>query len=359
MATRFDARVLVLAGSRDGLYLFESDGARRDWRRRGPFLEGREVNHATLDPRDGRTIWAAATGHGVTGVFRSPDRGDTWEPAGRPFDADQVWHVEPGHADHPGRLYAGVRPAALYQSDDRGASWREVGGLNQHPSSDEWWEGGAGKVLHTIVTNPRCADELHVGISVAGVFRSCDGGASWTPSNDGIVAMADTYEAIYGAPARHAVHACVHKLVRHPEEPSTLYQQNHDGVYRSDDNGANWTDISAGLPSRFGFVITAARDGAVYVVPQDAEQIRFSGQLTVYRTRDRGATWQPLSQGLPEIERLTLYREGMAADCHTPGGVYFGSSAGDLFHTRDGGETWATLASGLPPIRSVACEHFG
>jgi hypothetical protein len=137
-----------------------------------------------------------------------------------------------------------------------------------------------------------------------------------------------------------------------------LYQQNHVGVYRSDNRGEQWVDIGAGLPSIFGFAIGITRDGGVYVVPQDENKIRFSGQLTVYRTRDGGLSWDALTAGLPAIENLTLYREGMATDGCTPGGVYFGTSEGDLFHTRDGGDEWGKLAGGLPPIRSVSCEHW-
>jgi photosystem II stability/assembly factor-like uncharacterized protein len=354
MATHFDERVLVLAGSRDGLYLFESDGERVAWQRRGPFLEGCDVSHAVLDPRDGRTIWVAASGHGVTAVYRSPDRGGTWAMAGEPFEAGQVWHVEPGHADQPGRVFAGLLPAALYRSDDDGGSWQALPGLNAHPTRDEWWEGGGGLCLHTVLTNPIDPHELHVAISVAGVFHSADGGETWTPRNDGLFSFAQDPAAV-----QHPhVHRCVHKVVRHPDEPQILFQQNHMGVYRTDDGGMQWVEIGTELPGRFGFVITITRDGAVYVVPQDEDKVRFSGQLSVYRSRDRGGSWQQLTHGLPEIENQTLYREGMASDWHTPGGVYFGTSAGDLFHTRDGGDSWATLATGLPAVRSVSCEHF-
>ena len=155
------------------------------------------------------------------------------------------------------------------------------------------------------------------------------------------------------------VHRCVHKVVRHPLKPNLLYQQNHDGVYRSEDRGENWVDICDGIPDRFGFPIGITWDGSVYVVPQDMNEVRFSGQLAVYRMREGQSSWEPMTAGLPEVEKLTLYREGMATDACSPGGVYFGTSAGDLFHTTDGGEQWAVLASGLPAVRSVSCEHFG
>jgi photosystem II stability/assembly factor-like uncharacterized protein len=359
MATRTDDHILLLAGTRDGLYLYEGTCERRVWRTRGPFLSGCDISHATLDPRDGHTIWVAASGHGVTAVYRSPDRGATWEMAGAPFDAEQVWHVEPGHLSQPGRVYAGVKPAGLFQSDDGGDTWQPVRGLNEHPSAGEWWEGGGGKMLHTILTDASAPEDLTVAISVAGVFHSADGGVNWEPRNEGTVGMASEWEKFADMTAQHhGVHRCVHKVVRHPRQASVLFQQNHDGVFRSDDRGMTWVDICDGLPGRFGFVIGATHDGSVYVVPQDMYKVRYSGQLTVYRLRDGAQHWEALRDGLPEVENITLYREGLATDACTPGGIYFGTSTGDLYASVDGGDHWSLLASGLPPVRSVACEHY-
>jgi photosystem II stability/assembly factor-like uncharacterized protein len=359
MATHTGDNIMLLAGTRDGLYLYEGTCERKAWSVRGPFLSGCDVSHATLDARDGRTIWAAASGHGVTAVYRSPDRGETWEMAGAPFDVEQVWHVEPGHAAQPGRVYAGVKPAGLFQSDDNGDTWMPVVGLNEHPSAGEWWEGGGGKMLHTILTDANDPQDLVVGISVAGVFHSADGGVTWEPRNEGTVGMASEWEKYAEATAHHHdVHRCVHKVVRHPQKADVLFQQNHDGVYRSNDRGANWVDICDGLRDRFGFVIGVTYDGSVYVVPQDMNKVRYSGPLTVYRMRDGAQHWEALTNGLPDVENITLYREGMATDACTPGGIYFGTSTGDLYASVDGGDTWSSMASGLPPVRSVACQHF-
>ena len=194
--------------------------------------------------------------------------------AGGPFDCDMVWHVEPGHAAHPERVYAGVRPAALCRSDDAGETWQPILALNEHETTDEWWEGGGGKMLHTILTNPSDPDELTVAISVAGVFQSRDGGASWQPSNVGTVGMSEVMAEMLGHPVDHAdVHRCVHKVVRHPSRPEVMYQQNHDGVYKTVDGGASLDrhQRGCGEPS-FGFVIGITRDASVYVVPQDMDR---------------------------------------------------------------------------------------
>lgn len=353
--SKLSQRLLLITGTRDGLFMFEREQPGAEWQKHGPSLAGLDVSHAKLDPRDGRTIYAAATGNGSTAIYRSCDAGRHWEVAGEPFEVDQVWHVEPGHSSQPGRLYAGTMPGGLYASDDRGDSWNPVPGINAHATRNEWWEGGAGGIyLHRILIDPERQERIYVGISVAGLFRSDDGGRSWHPRNDGVF----NFNAGNDDFKHQDVHRCIHSAVLDPHDSRVIYQQNHVGVYRSDDGGDSWNDITGGLPSSFGFVIAITRQQtpAVFVVPQDENNIRLSGQLTVFRTRDRGQTWDALTSGLPQVERVTLYREGMTTDHHDPAGVYFGTSDGTIWCSSDTGDSWSALARGLPPIRSLTCD---
>lgn len=345
-------RQLLIAGTRDGLFLFERRDSSAAWQRSGPYLAELDVSHARLDPRDGKTIYAAATGNGCTAVRRSRDLGCNWEMAGAPFEVDQVWHVEPGHPTQPGRVYAGTMPAALFVSDDAGDSWRSLPGMDAHGTREEWWEGGSGGInLHRILVDPERPERLYAGISVAGLFRSDDGGDTWIPKNEGVFRFSE-----WGDDLRHPqVHRCVHSIVLHPHDSRVIFQQNHVGVYRSNDGGESWEDVTAGLPSSFGFVIAVTRQNppAVFVVPQDIDKIRLSGQLTVYRTRDGGETWEALTNGLPIVEKITLYREAMTTDHRDPAGVYFGTSDGTIWSSENTGESWSVLARDLPPIRSL------
>jgi photosystem II stability/assembly factor-like uncharacterized protein len=144
-----------------------------------------------------------------------------------------------------------------------------------------------------------------------------------------------------------------------PQAPDWLYQQNHCGVYRSDDGGKDWTDISPGLPSEFGFpmVIHPHDPKTIFVIPhsspEDGRQA-IDGKPAVYRSRDRGDSWQRLDAGLPPAHAyLTMLRENMAVDSLDRPGVYFGSSAGQVFGSNDEGENWSVLAEYLPSIWSV------
>jgi photosystem II stability/assembly factor-like uncharacterized protein len=345
---------MILAGTEHGLFLYLcADHQRTEWEGTGPFLAPFDVHHASLDPRDG-SIWAAANGDGAR-IYRSIDFGGSWEAMGDPLPCDLVWHVEPGRTDEPDVVYAGVMPAALYRSGDGGRSWQLVEGLTNHPSRGEWWPGGGGLCLHTILLPPDRPGRIYVAISVAGVFRSDDDGATWQAMNDGLPGFIDDFRSEIGAdPTYPEVHRCVHNLVCHPENPDVLFQQNHLGVFRSDDAGRSWRSINSGLPSNFGFPIAigAGPTPAIFVVPQDEELLRTRDHLAVWRSKDGGGTWSETASGLPAGEHNVL-REGMAADRFTPTGIYFGTTRGLLFASADGGESWQTVAEGLPRIRSV------
>jgi len=150
---------------------------------------------------------------------------------------------------------------------------------------------------------------------------------------------------------------CVHKIIRHPDRPDRLFLQNHWGLYRSDDGADTWNDIAHGLPSDFGFamVMHPRNPDYVYIVPVESDEFRCAcdGRLRVYRTRNAGASWEPLMRGLPQKRAYeTVLRDAMTADDYDPVGIYFGTRSGQLFGSRDEGKTWKKILEGLP---SVVC----
>lgn len=319
-----------------------------------------------LDPRDGRTAFAAVR-HMVWGVHvhRSEDAGRRWQvlpeaphhEPGAGEELEAIWHLAPGHASEPGTLYAGVEPAGLFVSRDRGESWEAVRALNEHETRSSWQPAKGGLALHSIYVDPRDAGRIYAAVSAGGVYRSDDGGTSWTPANRGV-------RADYLPEMRPGAGHCVHRIVLSPTRPDRLYQQSHSGSYRSDDRGASWTEITEGLPSDFGYAIATDPNDAdtVYVIPEESSHVRTTvgGAITVYRSRDAGATWQALGDGLPQKNAyVTILREAIDCDGLDPGGVYFGTSSGHLFASRDGGESWEVVAGFLPRILSVKAVVMG
>jgi photosystem II stability/assembly factor-like uncharacterized protein len=340
----------LLVGTSKGVFSVDDGGVD------GPMLPGWSVNHAVRDPRDG-TVYAAANSWTYGGtVQRSPDGGATWERSGQlalpeesGLTVNAAWHVEPGHADAPSTLWLGVDPGALFRSDDAGATWQPVRGILEHPTRDRWNPGAGGLCLHSIQLAADDPLRLYVAISAAGAFRSADGGETWEPANAGVAAD------FLPEPAPE-VGQCVHKLLAHPLRSERLWQQNHCGVYRSDDAGTTWARLDGnGLPSSFGFPIALdpADPDVAYVIPEAGAENRVvaDGRLGVYRTDDAGASWRLLEGGLPARAWTGVLREGMSFD--EDGGVYFGTQGGSVWATRDRGVTWSEWARDLPPILSV------
>ena len=350
--------VRILVGTRKGLFVLVSGDERREWTIEGPHLVGWETFHATLDPRDG-AIYAATNSpvYGAT-VHRSTDLGTTWtraEEIGLPESSElkleKTWHVEPGREDEPGRLWLGGAPGVLFRSDDSGKTWDVVDSVLNHETRDRWNPGAGGMCCHSIQLDPTTPGRMYIGISAAGVFRSEDGGESWTPANQGTAAdfMPDPYPA---------VGQCVHKLLLHPARPDRLWQQNHCGVYRSDDRGESWERLDGnGLPSGFGFplALDPGDPDSAFVVPEYGAENRVTpdGRLGIYRTKDGGASWDLTTEGLPEPAWAAVMREGFSFDRLDPFGVYLGTQSGSVFASADGGESWSEAASQLPTILSV------
>ena len=297
-----------------GAFVLKADSSGKNWEVGGPYFPGRAIYAFSYDGRKGRNrLWAAVnSSYWGSYLSSSNDFGKNWtepETYGVKFPEDaensvkQIWQIVAGNAAEPNTLYCGVEPAALFRSDDAGETWSLVKGLYDHPHRPRWQPGGGGLCLHTIVPDAANRRRLFVAISTG-------------------------------------------------------------GVYRSDDGGDSWQDIANGVPSDFGFAMVMHPHDAdtVYIVPIESDEFRCTpeGKLRVYRTRNAGASWEPLTRGLPQKDALeTVLRDAMAADRLNPAGVYFGTRSGQLWGSSDGGASWRLIRSGLPPIVCVRAAVIG
>jgi photosystem II stability/assembly factor-like uncharacterized protein len=152
-------------------------------------------------------------------------------------------------------------------------------------------------------------------------------------------------------------------LLVHPSQPDRLWQQNHCGVYRSNDRGESWERLDGnGLPSGFGFPIALhpREPDTAFVVPEEGAENRVTcnGRLGIYRTRDGGASWEERPQGLPTPAWSAVMRESMASDGFDPVGIYLGTQSGSVFVSPDEGESWVEAANQLPPILSIEVAEW-
>jgi len=388
------SRVRVLAGTRKGAFILESDGKRDKWDVSGPHFAGWEIYHMKGSPADPNRIYASQTSGWFGQIIqRSSDGGKTWEtpgggpekspqgwPAGesnkfvydtsaetgspltthqwydgtqKPWVFKRVWHLEPSLTD-PDTVFAGIEDAALFRSTDGAASWQELSGLRGHGTGPYWQPGAGGMCLHTIILDPSDPNRIYIAISAAGAFRSDDGGKSWTPINRGLRSQ-------FLPDQDSEVGHCVHHVAMHPSRPDVLFMQKHWDVMRSDDAGDNWKEVSGNLPTDFGFVIDvhAHEPETIYVVPikSDGEHYPPEGKLRVYRSRTGGNEWEALTNGLPQSNcYVNVLRDAMAVDRLDSCGIYFGTTGGQVYLSADAGDNWRPIVRDLPPVLSVEVQ---
>ena len=359
---------LVLVGTTKGAFFFTSDEKRQAWQMSGPHFPGESVYALAYDERNGRQRVLAATRsfHWGSTIRLSDDFGATWTgperqtvrfPESSGLSLVQVWQIMPGPADDPDLMWCGVEPSALFESRDAGESWTPVEGLLKHEHRPKWTPGGGGMCLHTIVPDAKNRSRMGIAMSTGGFYRTDDGGKSWRARNHGVRAEF--------LPDKHPEFGqCVHKVVSHPSRPERLFLQNHWGLYRSENWGDDWTDIANGVPSDFGFAMQMHPHDAstVYIVPMQSDEFRCTpeAKLRVYRTRNAGESWEPLTKGLPQENAFeTVVRDALSADTHRRAGIYFGTRGGKVYGSADDGDTWAEIADALPSVCCVKAAVIG
>ena len=360
--------VILLVGTMKGAFVLRSNGARKKWEMGGPYSIGSPVYAMAFDQRQGRRRiwWAQQSFRWGTVLCSSDDYGKTVTepeaysvkfPAESKLALKNIWQICLGRPDEPDTLYCGTEPPALFESGDAGKTWSPVQGMLDHPHRPRWVPGGGGMCLHTIVPDAENSKRMFIAISTGGAYRTDDGGATWQACNKGVRAefLPEKYPE-FGQ--------CVHKIVQHPAKPERLFLQNHWGLYRSDDAGNSWSDIANGVPSDFGFclAIHPHDPDMVYAVPIESDEYRCTpeGKLRVYCTRDAGAHWEPLTQGLPQKNAMeTVLRDALTTDTCDPAGIYFGTRSGKVYGSSDDGKSWQILIEGLPPVVCVRAALVG
>ncbi|WP_193369175.1 WD40/YVTN/BNR-like repeat-containing protein [Pelagibius marinus] len=349
----------ILVATRKGLFGVGFNGVAGDPRPVG-FL-GDPVSAVMQNEQDGAIYAALNLGHFGAKLHRSDDFGLTWTelpvpayPPGEGEDAASlkfIWTLARGGLEQPKRLWAGTLPGGLFRSDDRGESWELVESLWNQPSRSEWFGGGYDDPgIHSINVDDN--GRLVVGISCGGVWISEDDGESWTLGGKGLAAD-------YMPPDRRNDPTIQdpHRLAVCQAAPDTVWCQHHCGIFRSDDGGHTFTEIKEVAPSAFGFAVAAHPQDpkTAWFVPavKDACRVPVDGRFVVTRTRDGGASFETLSKGLPQETAFDLvYRHALAV-----GGdgraLIMGSTTGALWLSEDAGESWRLLSTHLPPIAQV------
>jgi len=307
--------------TRKGFWTAKAGADRRTWSLHGPTYLGQQCHHLVLDPRDSRTLLLASRQwHLGPTVFRSTDGGETWKEAGAPprfptgeprgRAVDHVFWLTPSNASEPGVWYCGTSPKGLFRSEDGGVTWSPVAGFNDHPEQHRWVgsdkdETPDGGKLHSILVDPRDAAHLYLSMSGGGTFESRDRGASWSPLNLGV-------DMDFAPPKTDGTEYEFghdrHGVGQEPPQPDRSGMQNHCGLYRIDRPGTRWSRVGRAMPKEIGDI----------------------GFPIVTHPRDPDTAWVFPMDGTNDWPRTS------------PGGKPA------VYMTRDGGERWTRQDTGFP-----------
>ena len=263
-----------------------------------------------------------------------------------------IWEIQSRWVNGTKQVFLGTEPAALFLTSDQGKSFQQVEGLEAHPSRQKWQGGGKGSInpfLHTLLFHPERQDEWLIGISCAGVFCTKDAGSTWESRNKGLSSpfLPDAYADVGHDP---------HSIQRHPLDPNLLWQQNHCGVYISNDNAENWKELSdnnSGISYGFALTIDELDPASAWIMPVSADDKRVPLQhkLCVYHTTNYGKKWKNSSQGLPETAAfdVVLRKSFVKKEQH----MAFGTNHGNLYVSNDKGLSWNNLSHHLSKITAL------
>lgn len=308
-------------------------------------------------------VWRVAINHKHWGskIHKSEDSGQSWQELNAPkFPSSilaqnnqatlrSIWNIT---AHNKEEFYVGVEPAAIFHSRDGGNSYDFMEGLWNHPTRKSWIGGGKGSTnpfLHHIIVDPANHNHLFVAVSCAGVLESYDNGKSWKMINEGIRAdFLPNPEAVAGHDP--------HNLKMSQKNPLVIWQQNHCGIFRTENGGKHWNDLTPNIEtSGYGFAlaIDAKDDNRAWVIPCESDSMRIApgNKLSVYSTSDAGTTWRRLSNGLPQDGVFDIVlRHGLdIRNSH----LAFGTNNGNLYHSPDFGENWNIITQNLSAVRCV------
>jgi hypothetical protein len=283
------------------------------------------------------------------------DQKDMW---GKPLEwkLDRIWSLEAGGPNEPEVLWCGTLPGGLFRSTDRGATWQLVESLWRDPRRREWFGGGADLPgIHSICVDPRDCRHVRVGVSCGGVWVTPDGGTTWDCRTTGI------WAAYMPPEQKDNPHIQdVHRVVQCPGEPDCLWAQHHNGIFRTTNGGVMWQDVShltSLSPTSFGFAVAVhpRQPATAWFVPgvKDEHRLPADAKVVVARTRDGGQNYEIVRHGLPQEHAYDLtYRHGLDVD-DSGDRVAFGSTTGSLWLSEDQGDSWLTVSEHLPPIYCV------
>jgi len=352
----------LLTGTSKGLVIYEQQS--ESWELESIHFQGFPVSMLYIDERTDTWWIGLAHRHWGQKLHYSQDQGKSWEivptPSyagydyrpGKKVPLKKIWVMAHAGKDKPGGLWLGTEPGGLFYSSDNGKNFQLVESLWNHPSrlNDMQWFG-AGKdypFIHSIIVDPTDSQHVYIGVSCAGVFETQDGGETWHPKNNGL-------QAAYLPNPNAEVGHDPHILLMCETNTHIIWQQNHCGIYRTNNGGKQWHNVSGadGFPD-YGFCLAIAEDGdTAWVIPAESDEKRIPKDLalTVCQTKDGGKSWHQQGEGLPKppvfeiVLRQSFVRKNNV--------LAFGTNNGNLYLSENNGNNWKSITKHLTGVNCI------
>ena len=310
-------------------------------------LKDLETFTVFVNPRDPSIVFAGTT----DGVYRSTDSGATFKRTNFPDKGVQIWSfmIDPSN---PKRMLAGGSPVSIYRSDDGGESWSK----RPDPAIAARAKMPFACRVMRFAARPNRPGEIFAVLEVSGVMRSTDGGETWSDCSEHLVKLSEQEprlrsKLVSDTEAEGMLDG--HAICTSAADPEAVFIAVRMGLFRSADQGKTWTDLRVDRYSPF----TYGRD--IRVSPQDPSTIyaclsvaASSKDGALYRSTDVGKSWQRFDKVQPHGTLMSVSLHPTDAKQ-----VYIAARYGEVFGTQDGGATWreTPLPSDIQHIYCLGC----
>ncbi len=255
------------------------------------------------------------------GILKSTNRGDTWSTATTATVAassPQTIAVDPSNAS---KIYIGTRGQGIY-------FWQDGGGMTLSSPAVRSIPASLGAA---IAADPINDSTVYVGTEFGEIYVSDDKGGSWTRLT--ILGTGSSTSLITG-------------LVVDPLNPDVIYASNVEGVYKSQDGGANWKTITSGLsdPRVISLAIDPKNPNRLFAGTGSSRPRNMTEGSGMFYSANGGESWSKV-QGIPDVPIPAI-----AISPSESNTIYAAAMAAGIYRSTTGGTSWSQVNTGLQDL---------